>query len=209
MRNKQIFKIIAAVAFVAPLSAQTKIDLSTQSKKVDFSGASSTKPFKTGPLLPGGCTVGESFFNTSAASGQNLYGCVAANIWSVLSGGGSGGGGGSTVQGGTGVVTIQAGNSTTVALDTAVVPTILTTSQVMAFSSIAAGACSPELTMALNGAAVGDAVAPGWPADLPSGLVGMMRVAAINTVGVTLCNFTSTAISSTGTTIRAMIVKGF
>lgn len=39
-----------------------------------------------GSSLPASCTVGALFFNTAAASGSNLYGCTAANIWTVLGG---------------------------------------------------------------------------------------------------------------------------
>ena len=68
------------------LVAQTKVDLGTQSRNIDFSGASFTKPFKSGTALPASCTVGETYFKTNATAGQNLYGCVATNTWLVLSG---------------------------------------------------------------------------------------------------------------------------
>lgn len=75
----------------APVFAQTQVDLRSQSKTVDFSTAPSTKPFSTGTVLPATCSVGQAFFNTSAASGSNWFGCTATNIW-TLEGGGSGGG---------------------------------------------------------------------------------------------------------------------
>ena len=68
------------------LVAQTKVDLGTQSRNIDFSGASFTKPFKSGTALPASCTVGETYFKTNVTAGQNLYGCVATNTWLVLSG---------------------------------------------------------------------------------------------------------------------------
>src|ERR1700733_7094653 len=64
----------------------TQVDLRTQSKSVDFSGAATTKPFKAGTALPATCSVGEAFFQTSAVVGMNLYGCTAANSWTLLSG---------------------------------------------------------------------------------------------------------------------------
>lgn len=74
---------------VMPVVAQTtQVDLKSQTKSVDFSRASATKPFKTGTLLPPACTIGDSFFKTDAASGQNFYGCTAANSWAIESGGG-------------------------------------------------------------------------------------------------------------------------
>jgi len=68
------------------LCAQTAIDLRTQTKNVDFSSAATTKPFKTGTVLPASCTTGETFFKSDATPGRNLFGCVAANTWSLLSG---------------------------------------------------------------------------------------------------------------------------
>ncbi len=84
---------------VAPLAlAQTQIDLASQSRHVDFSGAISTTPSKVGATIPSACTVGEVFFNTSAPAGQNLYLCTAANTWSQNSGSGSGSGAGIASQ---------------------------------------------------------------------------------------------------------------
>jgi len=67
------------------LAAQTSVDLRTQSKNVDFSGATSTKPAKTGTSLPSTCSTGEVFFRTSVPAGSNLYGCTATNTWTQLS----------------------------------------------------------------------------------------------------------------------------
>jgi hypothetical protein len=78
-------------------SAQTQVDLRTQAKNVDFTGAPFTQPVKTGVSLPATCSVGELFFLTSAAAGSNLYACVTANTW-ALEGGGGGGSGAMTVQ---------------------------------------------------------------------------------------------------------------
>jgi len=66
------------------LVAQTTLDLRTQAKNVDFTQAAATKPNKSGTALPASCGVGETFFLTTAAAGQNLYGCTAANAWSPI-----------------------------------------------------------------------------------------------------------------------------
>jgi hypothetical protein len=71
--------IIACTA--GAVLGQTQVDLKTQSKAVDFSSATATKPIQTGAVLPATCTVGQMFFNTSASSGQNVFGCVANNTW--------------------------------------------------------------------------------------------------------------------------------
>ena len=69
--------IFAAVSIAA---AQTKIDLRTQGKSVDFSAATSTKPSKAGTALPATCSIGETFFKTDATTGANLYGCSRADL---------------------------------------------------------------------------------------------------------------------------------
>jgi hypothetical protein len=61
--------------------AQTKVDLRTQTKSVDFSNASFTKPVRSGVALPVGCSAGELFYLSTANPGYNLYFCTAANVW--------------------------------------------------------------------------------------------------------------------------------
>lgn len=65
-------------------AGQTRIDLPSQARRVDFSQAATTRPVKTGTVLPGTCAAGELFFLTTATAGQNLYGCAAANTWALL-----------------------------------------------------------------------------------------------------------------------------
>jgi hypothetical protein len=76
----------------ATLYGQTQVDLPTQSKRVDFSGANATKPFKSGTVLPPACSVGEMFFKLDAPAGANLYACTSLNTWTpqTVSGGGGG-----------------------------------------------------------------------------------------------------------------------
>jgi hypothetical protein len=68
------------------LAAQTQIDLRTQAKNIDFSAANATRPIKTGTVLPAACVARDMFFKTDAQAGENLYGCTAANTWSVQGG---------------------------------------------------------------------------------------------------------------------------
>lgn len=68
---------------VAMAQSQTVIDLRTQTKSVDFSAATATKPSKTGAVLPATCLSGELFFQLNAPAGANLYGCSSTNTWSV------------------------------------------------------------------------------------------------------------------------------
>ena len=76
--------VVLAPALLAGVTfAQTLVDLRTQSKSVDFTNASTTKPFKTGTSLPASCASGEAFFLTNAPAGTNLYVCAAANTWAL------------------------------------------------------------------------------------------------------------------------------
>jgi hypothetical protein len=69
------------------VQSQTRINLPFQSRNVDFSTADSTRSFKSGSTLPTNCAVGDQFFKTDAAAGQNFYGCTEANTWTLQSGG--------------------------------------------------------------------------------------------------------------------------
>ncbi len=99
---------LAGALFSVSVFGQTVIDLRSQTKNVDFSGAPSTRPAKTGTALPATCNVGEVYFNTAASAGSNWYGCVAPNTWSVEGGSGGGGGGSSTLS----VLTVSTAGST-------------------------------------------------------------------------------------------------
>jgi hypothetical protein len=61
MSNRYIL-FIAAVIVTRTAVGQTQVDLGTQAKSVDFSAASSTKPFATGATLPATCRVRSSFW---------------------------------------------------------------------------------------------------------------------------------------------------
>ena len=81
-----MLRMLLVVSWGLTLTAQTQIDLRTQAKNIDFSAANSTRPMKTGTALPATCVAGNMFFKTDAPAGANLYGCTAANTWSVQGG---------------------------------------------------------------------------------------------------------------------------
>jgi hypothetical protein len=83
-----IHRILPIAMFgVGALHGQlTQLDLRLQSRDVDFSGASATKPFKSGTGLPSTCEQGEMYYRLDAASGMNVYGCTALNSWSLEQG---------------------------------------------------------------------------------------------------------------------------
>jgi hypothetical protein len=121
-----------------------------------------------------------------------------------------GSGGGSAYMAGAGISIADGA----ISVDAATVPTFL--SGVAPLSdwsggadTVAPQACA-EKAFTLGGAAMGDAVAPGWPATLPANLTGTMYVAASSSIVVRLCNPTADAIAvSDGLNYRATIIKTF
>ena len=80
MRIWQIAALLAAgVGGGVTGAAQTKVDLGSQSKNVDFSQASSVRPFPTGASLPATCSVGQMFFLTG--SPLAVHECLSPNTW--------------------------------------------------------------------------------------------------------------------------------
>jgi hypothetical protein len=75
---------VAAFSLVvlAPINAQTSVDLRNQAKNIDFSGAAATKVWKTGSILPPSCNVGEGFF--LIGGGPYVYVCSSPNSWSAV-----------------------------------------------------------------------------------------------------------------------------
>jgi hypothetical protein len=87
MHNCRILLLLATFGGAGVLYGQlTKVDLRLQARDVDFSGASSTKPFKSGTGLPSACGQGELYYRMDAAAGMNVYGCTATNSWSLEQG---------------------------------------------------------------------------------------------------------------------------
>jgi hypothetical protein len=77
--------VLACVAGCT-VQSQTLVDLRTQSKSVDFSAASTTKPMSTGSALPAACGLGQAYFLTNAPAGSNFYLCTSQNSWTLQSG---------------------------------------------------------------------------------------------------------------------------
>jgi len=80
-----------AISDIQRLSqTQTVAGDKTYTGRLDASGATHTLPSKTGLTAnkPATCTVGEEYFATDAAAGQNKYYCTATNSWTQQSGSG-------------------------------------------------------------------------------------------------------------------------
>ena len=92
------YHLVSVLWLISSMNGQNLVDLRTQTKNVNFSGAASTIPAQTGTTLPATCTPGQLFFNTGSTPGQNLYACAPANTWTVL-GGSSGSGTKGTISG--------------------------------------------------------------------------------------------------------------
>lgn len=103
--NLIIFVLLLALG----ASAQTTINGSRSILGAwDASGATSTKPLKSGTATPGTCSVPEMYFETDATAGTNIWLCTATNTWTQVTGAGL------PSTGGTGIV-VQTGASTTAA----------------------------------------------------------------------------------------------
>lgn len=82
-----VLRILPIAMFAGALYGQlTQLDLRMQSRDVDFSGASATKPFKAGTGLPSSCGQGEMYYRLDASAGMNVYGCTASNSWTLEQG---------------------------------------------------------------------------------------------------------------------------
>jgi len=109
---------------------------------------------------------------------------------------------------GTGMILVESGPQSTIGVDVTLVPTFTTGAATLAFGTLAASSCSVDLTVAVPGAIVGDALASGWPATMPASVLGMMRVSAPNTVAVRLCNLSASAATVASNSYRATVVQG-
>jgi hypothetical protein len=108
----------------------------------------------------------------------------------------------------TGLTTVDTGAQTTIAIDTTVVPSYVSASGSLNFGTINNGACSTEMTFSAPGALAGDSVAPGWPASLPAGVLGRMRIVSNAIAGVQLCNFSGATVSVSAN-FRLTVVRSF
>ncbi|MGA2211875.1 MAG: hypothetical protein ABSH31_01270 [Bryobacteraceae bacterium] len=87
MSNCKILLLLATFGGAGALDGQlTQIDLRLQSRNVDFSAASSTKPFQSGTGLPSTCGQGAMYYRLDAPAGMNVYGCTATNSWTLEQG---------------------------------------------------------------------------------------------------------------------------
>jgi len=111
----------------------------------DASAAAATKPAKAGAALPATCGAGEFFFNTAAASGQNIYLCNPANTWTQVSSGGV-----TSVFGRSGSVAAQTGDYTFSQISGAVA-----SGQLPAAGGDISGGLTTATVKALQGKAVG------------------------------------------------------
>ena len=172
------------------LVAQTKLDLRTQANNVDFTQAATTKPNKAGAALPDVCSVGESFFLTSATAGQNLYACVAENTWSAI--------GANSLPSNSqpGQVLVWNGSSWQPRSGLGV-------SIALAFPAIADGTCADQSASLPFEWATGSPVTLTMPAQYcdfasgtcyaPAGLMPSARIASKGAITVRMCNFSGEA----------------
>lgn len=195
---------------VANDTANREVDIDVQPGNLDLAtmgGAIGASQIASASKQGTGAKV-QMFSGAAPAADECAKFDAAGNL--VSSGAPCGtGGSGDAIQADLGITVTQAGPGTKrVGVDTATVPTFLTGVASLNFGVIAANACA-ELTFSLPGAYTADAVAPGWPLGLASGLVGVMFVSSQNTISVRLCKVTSGNTPSINDNFRATIVRGF
>lgn len=86
--NKLLVTLLLLMVIVAGVAAgQTKLSLSTQSRNVDFTTATFTRPLRIVGSLPGSCTTGDLVLLSSAAANNRIYLCTSTNSWTAQGGG--------------------------------------------------------------------------------------------------------------------------
>ena len=130
---------------------------------------------------------------TWAAQGSDLRASLATTV----------------LNAGQGMVIVDSGGLSTIAVDTAIVPTYLTGSATLSFPAISNGACSDDSNIPVFGASPSDTVTPGWPGTLQRGLFGIMVATSIDTVSVRLCNLSGMTIYPATAVYKAMVIRSF
>jgi hypothetical protein len=87
MLHRYGFPVLLAVLIPVFGQTPTTLDLSTQSRNVDFSNFRFTRPLTTGSSLPPTCQIGQLFFNTAVAAGTNVFSCTAQDTWTAVGSG--------------------------------------------------------------------------------------------------------------------------
>ena len=95
--NAADFRVAGNTADLDVMNCDVSVDGCDYEGDHDYATGTWRGPRST--TLPATCNVGEQYFDTDATAGQNLYGCTAANTWTLLGDGGGGGGGDVTAAG--------------------------------------------------------------------------------------------------------------
>jgi hypothetical protein len=223
MNNPTLLTIGALCSLATPCNVRfgTVTYSITQSSTVTISAGTATAYIYL--TSDGTLNVGSNALTLACSSGcqvqpnisQFPINSIPVFTWNASSGTWASGGGfdqraflsGKSLGAGTGIVILESGASSTISVDSSVVPTFLTGSALLNFPSIPTGSCSTDENVSVPGANPGDGIAAGWPA-LPQGLLGMMRVSSSGVVSVRICNFSGTAATVSGLTYNATIVRG-
>ncbi|CAM6006427.1 unnamed protein product [Sphagnum balticum] len=136
-------------------SAQTQLNLGTQSKNANFGSLTITKPVSIVTTLSGvACTVGQMAFVTTASPGQNLYGCTSTNSWSLL---GGAGGGGTVTSVGISLPALFACNSTPITTSGTLACSYSITPGLVAGTNVSIAGTWPNQTINATGSSSGNA----------------------------------------------------
>lgn len=149
---KSTCKLMCLLACVVTLAdAQTRIDLKSQGRNVDFSDATSTRPFKVGTTLPATCKTGDMFFLTTAPAGNNTFGCIATNVWSSEGASSGTPGAVNSVSGKSGTVTLEASDINDCRLSRASATTLAVSACSFGFPGLSRRVLAPSTVTLLSG----------------------------------------------------------
>lgn len=116
--------------------------------------------------------------------------------------------GGTVLEAGKGLMSLQSPDRQQIAIDVAVIPTMLRQSAMLSVSALAPSSCYNG-QIGSPGAAHWDTIVPGWPPLLPSGLVGVMWVSQTGTISVRLCNSSTITTTAITDNFAATIIRAF
>lgn len=83
-RSSIAVAMLVLTVFCSVSAAQTMLDMRSQARNLDFSGATWTRPIPVGTTLPAACAKGQMYFKADALPGRNLFLCSATNLWSAV-----------------------------------------------------------------------------------------------------------------------------
>lgn len=201
---------VQAGANISVSSGTGPVPIVALASSVDLGAGSLEIP--NGTSLPGTCTVGQTFFDSDATSGQRFYACESTNTWVLQGDGGGGGGSGDLTE-------VQAGNGISITSGTGPIPVIAVSSAVLSgtlytltvdVGSMANGTCWTSGDIAATGVGILDAVTQPIPYNgFNAGITLNWRIEGSNNLRLQACNNSGGTVDPASGNFRAAVLKAF